>query len=111
MRYFRQDAVVPQGKLTPPLQETIELFELRGAERALHIGDAVVESDLAHLVIPRIQSAVRISVLRMKGSVIAFVDAVTAQSQHILVEFFAVGGDHATFRGGDDFDRMKGKDG
>src|SRR3990172_12701936 len=111
MRYLRQDAVIPQGKLAPPLQETIELFELRGAERTLHVGNAVVESDLAHLVIPRIQSPVRISALRMKGGVIALVDAVTAQSQQILVERSAVGGDHAAFRGGDDFDRMKGKDG
>ena len=47
----------------------------------------------------------------MKGDVIALVDAVTAQSQQILVERSAVGGDHAAFRGGDDFDRMKGKNG
>ena len=88
--------VVRDDRATPRL-ERLEPLELGDAERALDVGDAVVEAKLAHLVLP---GACHLAVL---------VDAVGAQGAELGVELGVIRGNRSAFAGRDGLDGMERK--
>jgi hypothetical protein len=105
----RESLVVGRHQGAAPLDEAVQLVHLRQAERRLDLGQAIVEAELLHLVVPAVAPAVGERVLLAQQRVRPLVDAVAAQSKQVAIQALVVGRDHSALAGRDVLDRMEGE--